>query len=153
MPSILIAVSIWLHNMATIILIGHYLLISIIYIPALKKENEAILSEISKRSRPWLYIALLIFIVTGSSLTIADPNFNGLGDFGNFWSILMLVKHLIIVGMIGMGFWFNAVLRVGPMMRSSSGAEQAARRFRLYANLMAISGMLVLLLTAVAQVE
>ena len=153
MSSVLIALSIWLHNMATIILIGHYLLISIIYIPALKKENEAILSEISKRSRPWLYIALLIFIVTGSSLTIADPNFNGLGDFGNFWSILMLVKHLIIVGMIGMGFWFNAVLRVGPMMRSSSGAEQAARRFRLYANLMAISGMLVLLLTAVAQVE
>ena len=65
----------------------------------------------------------------------------------------MLVKHLIIVGMVGMGFWFNAILRVGPMMRSNNGAEQAARRFRLYVNLMAISGVLVLLLTALAQVE
>ncbi len=65
----------------------------------------------------------------------------------------MLVKHLLILGMIGMGFWFNAILRVGPMMSSNSGAEQATRRFRLYVNSMAMSGLLVLLLTAIAQVE
>lgn len=100
-----------------------------------------------------MYIALLIFALTGIYLTLADPNYLGLANFGNVWGILMLVKHLIIVGMIGMGFWFNAILRVGPMMRSNSGAEQAVRRFRLYVNLMAISGILVLLLTAVAQLE
>jgi hypothetical protein len=65
----------------------------------------------------------------------------------------MLIKHLLILGMIVMGFWFNAILRVGPMMRSNNGAEQAMHRFRLYANLMAICGMLVLLLTALAQIE
>ena len=153
MPSILIALSIWLHNMATIILIGHYVLLSIIYIPVLKKDNLATLSDISKRSRPCLYFALLIFALTGSYLTLADTNYLGFADFGNVWGILMLVKHLIILGMIGMGFWFNAVLRVGPMMRSNSGSEQATYRFRMYANLMAISGVLVLLLTALAQVE
>ncbi len=31
-------------------------------------------------------------------LTFADPNYNGIGDFSNLWSILMLVKHLLIVG-------------------------------------------------------
>ncbi len=65
----------------------------------------------------------------------------------------MLIKHLLILGMIGMGFWFNAILRVGPMMRSNNGAQQAKLRFRLYVNLMAISGVLVLLLTALAQLE
>jgi hypothetical protein len=65
----------------------------------------------------------------------------------------MLVKHILIVGMNGLGFWFNAILRVGPMMSSNNSAEVAIRRFRLYSNLMAISGILVLLLTALAQVE
>jgi hypothetical protein len=55
--------------------------------------------------------------------------------------------------MIGLGFWFNALLRVGPMMASNNNAEMGIRRFRLYANLMAIFGVLILLLTALAQVE
>ena len=153
MSQILIALCLWLHSLGTILLIGHYLLLSIIYLPVLTNNNLTILSEISQRSRPWMYISLLIFILTGTYLTLADPNYLGLADFGNAWAVLMLVKHLLILGMIGMGFWFNAVLRVGPMMRSSSRAEHVVRRFRLYANGMAISGMLVLLLTALAQVE
>jgi len=153
MSSILIAISIWLHNIGTIVLIGHYLLLSLLYIPVLKNEKATILSEISKRSRLWMYASLLIFAVTGTYLTFADPNYLGFANFGNVWGIFMLIKHLLILGMIAMGFWFNAILRVGPMMRSNNGAEQAMLRFRLYANLMAISGVLVLLLTALAQVE
>ena len=153
MLSILIAISIWLHNIGTIVLIGHYLLLSLLYIPVLKNEKATILSEISKRSRLWMYVSLLIFAVTGTYLTFADPNYLGFANFGNVWGILMLIKHLLILGMIVMGFWFNAILRVGSMMRSNNGAEQAMLRFRLYANLMAISGVLVLLLTALAQVE
>ena len=153
MSSILIAISIWLHNIGTIVLIGHYLLLSLLYIPVLKNEKATILSEISKRSRLWMSVSLLIFAVTGTYLTFADPNYLGFANFGNVWGILMLIKHLLILGMIAMGFWFNAILRVGPMMRSNNRAEQAMLRFRLYANLMAISGVLVLLLTALAQVE
>jgi uncharacterized membrane protein len=152
MSQVLISLSVWLHALATVVFIGHFVLLAGIFLPALSTHG-AILSEISKRSRPWLYVSLLIFALTGIYLTLADPNYLGFADFGNVWGILMLVKHLIIVGMVGMGFWFNAILRVGPMMRSNSGAEQAARRFRLYVNLMAISGVLVLLLTALAQVE
>jgi uncharacterized membrane protein len=153
MSQILIALSVWLHALATVLFIGHYVLLYLIYLPVLAPNHATILSEISKRSRPWLYTSLLIFLVTGSYLTLADPNYLGVANFGNIWGILMLVKHLLILGMIVIGFWFNAILRVGPMMRSNSGASQAVIRFRLYANLMAISGMLVLLLTALAQVE
>jgi hypothetical protein len=55
--------------------------------------------------------------------------------------------------MIGMGFWFNAILRVGPLMSSNTGAAQAISRFRWYANAMAVCGVLVLFFTALAQVE
>lgn len=153
MSQILIALSVWLHALATVIFIGHFLLLSLIYVPVLAEHNATILSEISQRSRRWLYLSLLIFIITGTYLTLADPNYLGFANFGNFWGILMLTKHVLILGMIAIGFWFNAILRVGQMMRSNTGATQAVIRFRMFANLMAISGILILLLTALAQVE
>ena len=155
MSQILFSLSTWLHALATIIMIGHYLLLSLIHLPVLAKENGGgvILSAISKRSRVWIYVSLGIFAVTGTHLTFVDSNYLGLGDFGNLWSILMLVKHLLIMVMIALGFWYNAVLRVGPMMSSNNGAEQAIARFGLYSKLMAGCGVLVLLLTALAQFE
>lgn len=153
MTPILITLSLWLHSLATVLLIGHYLLLALIYLPVLSGTDGVILSKISKCSRSWMYISLLIFIITGIYLTFVDPNYLGIGDFGNFWSILMLVKHILILGMIGMGFWFNAILRVGPLLVSNTGAFQAFVRYRLYSNLMAVSGVLVLLLTAISQAQ
>ena len=153
MLPILIAVSVWLHAVGTVVLIGHYFLLSVIYLPVLEKNGEVFLSEISKRSRPWMYASLTIFMLTGIYLMFADPNYLGVGNFSNFWSVMMLVKHLLVVGMIGLGLWYNAFLRVGPMMASTNSADLGIRRFRRYSNLMAISGVLVLLLTALAQVE
>ncbi|HET7142743.1 MAG TPA: hypothetical protein VFI68_01880 [Anaerolineales bacterium] len=155
MSQILFSLSTWLHAVATVIFIGHYLLLALIYLPVLAKEQAGgmILSAISKRSRSWIYTSLVIFMVTGSYLTIVDRNYLGIGNFGNPWGVFMLIKHILIVGMIVMGFWFNAILRVGPLMSSNTGAEQAILRFGLYSRWMAVCGVLVLLLTALAQVE
>lgn len=151
MTQLLISLSVWLHALATVIFIGHFVLLAIVYLPALS-NNGPVLSAISKRSRPWMYASLVIFMVTGIYLTLVDPNYLGLGNFGNLWAVMMLVKHILIVGMIGMGFWFNALMRVGPML-SSNNPEQVILRFKKYVNLMAISGVLVLLLTAISQVN
>jgi putative copper export protein len=93
-----------------------------------------------------------IFALTGVYLTLVDPKYLGLGNFNNLWAILMLVKHLLLLVMIGLGFWHNAILRVGPLM-SSNQPEQAIARFRTHVNVMAVCGALVLLLTAIAQAE
>jgi uncharacterized membrane protein len=152
----MIALSFWLHGLATVVLIGHYLLLALIYLPAFaKSQADSVsamnLSEISKRSRVWMYASLGVFIVTGIYLMYADSNYLGIGNFGNLWSILMLVKHILIVGMLGMGFWYNAILRIGPQLVSNSGSVQAFVRFRQYSVQMAIAGLLVLLLTAISQ--
>ena len=154
MAQVLIAISYWLHAVATVVFIGYFVLLAGIYLPALARvQNGAALSEISKRSRPWMYGSLLIFLITGIYLMLIDPNYLGIGNFSNFWAVMMLVKHLLIMVMIALGFWFNAILRVGPLMSSNTGAEQAIARFRSYNNMMAVCGVLVLLLTALAQVE
>lgn len=151
MSQIFIPLSVWLHALATVVFVGHFVLLAVIYLPALSK-NGSTLSEISKRSRYWLYASLLVFMVTGIYLTFVDPNYQGIGNFGNFWAVMMLVKHILIVAMIALGFWYNTILRVGPLM-SSNLPEQAIARFRKYVNVMAICGVLVLLLTAIAQIE
>ena len=151
MSQVLTSLSTWLHALATVVFIGHYVLLAGIYIPALSKNGSA-LSEISKRSRLWMYASLIVFMVTGTHLMLIDSGYLGFMDFGNFWGIVMLVKHILILAMIGMGFWYNAILRVGPMM-SSNNPEQAIARFRNHVNVMAVCGVLVLLLTALAQVE
>ena len=154
MTQVLIALSYWLHAVATVVFIGYFVLLAGIFLPALTRaQNGAALSEISKRSRPWMYVSLLLFLITGTYLTLVDPNYLGIGNFSNFWAVMMLVKHLLIGVMIALGFWFNAVLRIGPLMSSNTGAEQAITRFRNYVNAMAVCGVLVLLLTALAQVE
>jgi uncharacterized membrane protein len=153
MSQILVALSTWLHALATVVLIGHYVLLSLIYIPVLAKGNGIALSEISKRSRSWLYLSLLVFAITGTHLMLIDSGYLGFMDFGNFWGVVMMLKHVLVFAMLALGFWYNGILRVGPMMSSNNNAELGITRFRTYSNLMAVSGILVLLLTALAQAE
>ncbi len=157
MNQILIALSTWLHALATVVLIGHYLLLALVYLPVFANNqadavSKKILSEISKHSRNWLYASLGIFFITGIYLMLANSNYLGIGNFRNSWSVLMLVKHILIVGMLGVGLWNNAILRVGPQLISNTGSAQAFVRFRQYSIQMAILGVLVLLLTAISQV-
>lgn len=156
MTPFLIATANTLHALATVIFVGYYLLLSLLYLPALAKPEMgggAALGEVSKRSRPWLYASLVVFALTGVYLTLVDANYLGFGNFSNPWAALMLVKHILILAMIVVGFWFNFIQRVGPALRSYPSDAQRMARFRRYSNLMAVCGVLVLLLTAFAQVE
>jgi len=155
MSQLLLATSTTLHALAMIIFIGHYVLMSLIYLPALSNVDNAgkVLGEMSHRSRSWMYGSILVFAITGVHLMLVDPNYLGIGNFGNPWALLMLVKHILIVIMIGLGFWFNAIQRVGPAMRSNSGAAQGVEKFHRYSNAMAVCGVLVLVLTALSQVQ
>jgi uncharacterized membrane protein len=80
MSQFLIPLSYWLHSLGTVVLIGHYLLFSLIYLPVFKNNQTnpmsgTILSEISNHSRGWLYGSLGIFLLTGIYLMLEDPNY------------------------------------------------------------------------------
>ena len=55
MSQSLAALSYWLHALATVVFIGHYVLLSLVYIPALANGGGEALSKVSKRSRPWMF--------------------------------------------------------------------------------------------------
>ncbi len=148
--------SVLLHTLATVVFIGYYLLLAFIVLPALKAQPDikaagSALSAISRRSRAWLYAALIVFAISGAYLTLVDPNYRGLGNFSNPWALAMLAKHTLIFVMLVLGFWFNTILRVGPLASSNTGVERAFGQFRSHANTMAALGLAVLILTAFSQ--
>ncbi len=144
-----------LHTLATIVFIGFYVVMTIIILPVFttkKSSGMQTLSEISKRSRWWLYSAMVVLALTGTYLTLVDGNYAGIGNFNSAWAILMLIKHIVILLMVVLGFWFNAIKRVGAGMLSTSNAEAGYVQFKRYCVWMMVSGVVVLVLTGVGQV-
>ena len=155
MTTLLVATATALHALATVVFIGYYLLLLLVFLPALATPGTgggAALGKASRRSRPWQYVSLLVFILTGVYLMLVDSSYQGIGNFGNPWAILMLVKHVVVLAMIAIGFWANAVKRVGHDLRSYPNDAERLARYRRYVTIMTICGVLVLVLTAFAQV-
>jgi uncharacterized membrane protein len=86
----LIALSTWLHTLATVIFIGHYLFLSLVYLPEMERlaQGDALrrlLEAISRRLQPFFGGSLLIFLVTGTHLMLGNTNYLGLGNFFGNW--------------------------------------------------------------------
>lgn len=144
----LTALSFWAHTLATIILVGHYLLLALVYLPALKclldeKSLAGALTGFSIAIRPLMLAALLVFALTGIYLMVGNEAYQGLGQFSNLWSVLMLSKHILIFLMIGLGFRLNA------QTLKARGNWLPGFTSLLYVT--CACGLLVLLLTAFAQ--
>lgn len=158
MNTLLTVLSLWMHAAATILLIGHYLLIGLAYLPAVRLQFETrvvieTLNHLFVRTRPWINLSLLIFLLTGGYLTIFDSNYPGFGNlFANGWTLLMVVKHILVIGFIVIGFMVGSTLSKSlassENLAASSGTLQRASRYISINNLL---GLLILLLTAIAQ--
>ncbi len=152
--TLLTTAAIWFHTVATVVLIGHYLLLALAYLPVFSRRFSGkalfdLLAEINGAVRQRIFAALGMFAITGVYLMIVNPAYLGVGRFGNAWSILMLLKHLLVLVMVGLVVMFNNVVKAG----ATSQQEGTLVPARLHALLRgtSICGLLVILLTALAQ--
>ncbi len=153
MSVILIALSTWLHILATIVFIGHYLFTGLIYLPGLERCLPAnalreVLEQVSSRMRPFFGGSLLIFMVTGTHLMLVNPNYLGLGNFfANPWSILIVIKHVLVLGFLAL-----AVFTERAFLGQIGGQKpKALSQFRQALKVNTVLGVLILFLTSVAQ--
>lgn len=154
MSTVLLALSTWLHSIATIVMIGYFVFTSLIYLPVLERHMRAdelceLLEQISARLRPFFGGSLLMFLVTGTYLMVINRNYLGLGQFFvNPWSMLMVVKHILVVPFLAL-----AIISERAFQRQISDANpQALWRFRWSLNINMLLGLAILLLTSIAQV-
>lgn len=152
------AAAVWLHSLATVGLLGYYEVLALIVLPVLRITVTGpaigrIVPAIERRALPVVAGAVAVFVVTGLYLMLTDQRFLGFGHFfASTWSTLIVVKHVIIVALVGVGAYLDLLVMpqvAGPVDEVARIA--AVRRLARCATLIATLGVAVLLLTAAAQ--
>ena len=158
MTEFLLAVSTWLHALATVVLIGYYVLLSLVFLPVFSQDLEVqafgtVLGSVSSKARLWIFAAIGIFIITGIYLMLIDKNYLGIGNFGNTWSVVVVIKHGLVLVMIVLGAYLDRAIIRKLADPSSPAAERPAamRRLKLTVGLTALCGVVILLLSSIAQ--
>ena len=153
MSTFLVAISTWLHLLATIVFIGYYLFTSLIYLPVIERFMQAnalrdLLEQVSARLRPFFGGSLLIFLVTGTHLMLINENYQGLGNFfANPWSVLIVIKHVLVLAFLALAI-FSERAFLGQI---SDQKPEALKQFRRALNINTILGVAILLLTSITQ--
>lgn len=105
MSNVSLAISLFIHLLATVLWIGGIFITLILVLPAARRSLEQspafyrLLSRLRKTFYPISNLSLAALIVTGLFQMTANPNYDGFLTFDNTWSQVMLAKHIAIVGM------------------------------------------------------
>lgn len=107
-PSIL-AISYFFHLVATIVWIGGLVVLVIMVLPEARRTlgtNPAfytLLAGLRRRFFPLSNLSLAVLVVTGLVQMSGDPHYDGVLQFTNEWSRVLLLKHIAIGGMFVCG--------------------------------------------------
>jgi len=154
MSNLLVALSTWLHVLATIVMIGYYLFTTLVYLPIFERRMSAdalrdLLEQVSARLRPLFGGSLLIFLITGAHLMLINRNYLGLGHFfSNPWSVLIVIKHVLVLAFLALA----AISERAFLAQISDQKPAALKQFHWALNINTVVGAIILLLTAIAQV-
>lgn len=128
----ILAISLFFHILATVVWIGGILIITLLVIPEVNRilanqlELYQVLLRLRKRFSPISNLALVVLITTGLFQMTADPNYDGLMQFNNTWSQVMLIKHILIVVMALVGLFLQfsiapALERISLLLKHGKG--------------------------------
>lgn len=164
MPTWALALAYWLHLIATVIWAGGITLLALLVWPGVQArwdhgpEAGRFLRDLNRRFNPWAWLSLAVLTVTGLFQMAADPNYHGFLAIDNAWAAAILLKHLAVLGMVGIGAALQWIVQ--PELarlalleeRGKPALHIAAMRkretFLIRANL--VCAALVLLCTAIA---
>lgn len=94
-----------LHMAATAVWIGGLAFLTL-FLPRLsgrlsESDRNLLASRAARTFRPYAWICLTVFAVTGLTQMSASPRYEGLLAVSSPWAAAILVKHLLILGMAG----------------------------------------------------
>lgn len=157
MRELILTLSYWLHLISTVVWIGGIFFILFIAIPSSKQvmgaEPGKLMGEISKRFTPLANYSIILLVVTGIILSGLNKQFTGLGNFGNNWTLVLTLKHILVLAMIVIHF-YRGLLLIPEIGRTESSTEKKSL-LKISLNLVKVNfffGILVLLLSAISSV-
>ncbi len=162
----ILAVSYWLHMLATIVWVGGLALMALVVWPGARAvlgpgpELAALIQRLQQRFGLLAWGSLAVLTATGLTQMVSNPNYTGVLVIANPWSAAILVKHLSIGAMILIGLYMQmtlqpALARMALLEARGHPAPQAETLRRRELNLTRLNllcGVLVLGFTAIARV-
>lgn len=160
-PSWALALTYWLHFLATVTWVGSLAGIMILFLPAVKRtldpDAELVLIEaIQKRLEPIAWFSISLLVITGLFQMSVNPHYDGFVSTSTQWSLAILSKHIlgalmVVVSAIQTWEVFPAIRRAIPLSKKTKNtAELDALRRREIALLRMNFGLAVLILLATA---
>jgi uncharacterized membrane protein len=164
MPNWALALTYWIHMLATVLWLGSLALLSLIVIPAMRhslelKSQTKLMAAIQKRLDPLGWFSVALLLVTGMFQMSASPSYNGFLAIHGQWASSILVKHIFFLGMIAVNaaqtWWLLPNIQRAMLRLQKSGdlgeVEALQKREKLLLNLNLILAILVLGMTALAR--
>lgn len=139
----------FLHDLFTVVWIGAMIALALTVVPAAERvtgmgpQTKQLMEAIQRRQSVWAYISMAGLIVTGLLQARRNPAFTGLFTLGSAYSILLTLKHLLVVVMIAVALYRSLVL--GRRKGLSSPGQERLNAALLMTN--AAFGVVVLLLS------
>ncbi|HEX76264.1 MAG TPA: CopD family protein [Dehalococcoidia bacterium] len=114
----------WLHLIVLVIWVGHMFSTLLLFTPLASryvKETDYgdFIAEYRRRDQPVALSCIAIFFITGFVLLLLDDHYERIGSiFANSWSIVLFVKHLLVLAMVGLGIYMG--VKVMPELAKAS---------------------------------
>lgn len=104
-PTWAIAVTYWLHLLATVAWIGSIVATSILFLPAAKEalkpiDHLALVSAMQKRLEPIAWFSIVLLLLTGMFQMSINPHYDGFVSTSTQWSLAILTKHILGIFMV-----------------------------------------------------
>src|SRR6185503_19444494 len=104
-PAWALALTYWLHLLATVTWIGSLAGISFLVLPAMQRslspETQLVFIEaMQKRLEPIAWFSMSLLVVTGLFQMSVNPHYDGFLSISTQWSVAILTKHLLGIIMV-----------------------------------------------------
>lgn len=146
---IVFPIVVFLHDLFTAVWIGGLITLGVTVLPAARKtlgmgpQTKDLLDTIQKRLSVLVYVCIVGLILTGLLMANRSAAFQGLFSFGNTYSALLSVKHILVIAMVIVALARSLFL--GRQQGAAAQKEQKFKAILLYLNI--ILGVVVLLLS------
>jgi len=146
---IIFALVTFLHDLFTAVWIGGLITLGLTVLPSVKKvlgkgpQTKKLMDAIQKRHSVWVYVSMIGLVLTGLLQANRSPAFQGLFSFGNTYSTLLAIKHILVVTMIAIALYRSLVL--GRKKGVSTPSQEKLKVSLLMINI--VLGVAILLLS------
>ncbi len=148
MNTVVFGLIIFAHNLFTAVWIGGMFTLALSVFPALKKvmgagpETKKVSGTIQKRHSLWVYISMAGLVLTGLLMSNRSDAFRGLFTFQTPYTTALSLKHILVLGMIGLSLYRSLVTGRGGGPSSPAQKKRSAQL--LMANLILGTGVLLI---------